>query len=144
MKKVLKWTGLSFICIVVILAAAVTTMFWSELRSLASIKQIDDYGMFQMTYFGDYGFDDFLLVGAESDSDVEAFITKRLLRGIPINFNITGGGCTVFVTRNAAGEVIFGRNFDFGTYSPSMQVITRPDNGYVSISTVNLQFLEGN
>jgi len=116
-------------------------MFWSELRSLASIKQIDDYGMFQMTYFGDYGFDDFLLVGAESDSDVEAFITKRLLRGIPFSFNITGGGCTVFVARNAAGEVIFGRNFDFGTYSPSMQVITRPDNGYASISTVNLQYL---
>ena len=141
MKKVLKWAGLTFICIVIILIVAFTTVFWSELRSLASIKQIDDYGMFQMTYFGDYGFDDFLLVGAESDSDVEAFITERLLRGIPINLNITGGGCTVFVARSVAGEVIFGRNFDFGTYSPSMQVITRPDNGYASISTVNLQFI---
>jgi hypothetical protein len=55
--------------------------------------------------------------------------------------NIASGGCTVFVTHNAAGEIIFGRNFDFPTYSPSMQVTTRPDNGYASISTVNLQFL---
>jgi len=96
--------------------------------------------MFQMTYFGDYGFDDFLLIGAESDSDIEAFVMERLLRGIPFSFNITGGGCTVFVVRNDAGEVIFGRNFDF-EHSPSMQVVTRPNNGYASVSTVNLLFL---
>jgi len=103
--------------------------------------------MFQMTYFGDYGFDDFLLIGAESDRDIEIFVMERLLRGIPFDFNITGGGCTVFVARNAAGEVIFGRNFDFPHYSPSMQVFTRPNNGYASVSTVNLSFLgfhEGN
>ena len=38
------------------------------------------------------------------------------------------------------GEILFGRNFDFG-YSPSMQVFTDPDNGYASVSTVNLSFL---
>jgi len=116
-------------------------VLWNELRSLASIKQIDDYGIFQMTYFGDYGFDDFLLVGAESDGDIEAFVIGRLLRGAPINLNITGAGCTVFAVRNDSGEVIFGRNFGFPTYSPSMQVITRPNNGYASVSTVNLLFL---
>ena len=34
-------------------------LFWNELRSLTSIKQVDNYGMFQMTYYGDYGFDEF-------------------------------------------------------------------------------------
>ena len=35
---------------------------------------------------------------------------------------------------------IFGRNFDL-TYSPALVVETAPDNGYRSISTVNLAFL---
>ena len=141
MKKNLIRVGVIILGLVLICIVAVAVIFINEFRSLASIRKADDYGMFQMTYFGDYGFDDFLLVGAESDRDVEAFLTERLLRGFPIDLNITSGGCTVFVTHNAVGEVIFGRNFDFPTYSPSMQLITRPDNGYVSISTVNLQFL---
>ena len=36
-----------------------------------------------MTYYGDYGFDEFLEVGATSDVDIEAFVTKRLLKGLP-------------------------------------------------------------
>ena len=52
---------------------------------------------------------------------------------------ITGGGCTAFVTRNERGEIIYGRNFDF-TYAPSLQVFTDPENGYASVSTVNLSF----
>jgi len=141
MRRNLMRIGVILLCIAVTCAIVVTIAFRNELRTLASIRQVDDYGMFQMTYFGDYGFDDFLLVGAESDRDVEAFVVNRLLRGIPIDLNITGGGCTVFVIRNNEGEVLFGRNFDFGTYSPPIQLITRPDNGYASISTVNMQFL---
>jgi len=140
MSKILIRIGIILLSIVLICAIAVTVIFRNELRSLASIRQIDDYSMFQMTYFGDYGFDDFLLVGAESDRDIEEFVVERLLRGIPFSFDVTGGGCTVFVVRNEVGEVIFGRNFDFD-HSPSMQVVTRPSNGYASISTVNLLFL---
>ena len=140
MKKIFIRIGAVLLSIVIVCAIVVIALFRNEFRSLASIRQIDDYGMFQMTYFGDYGFDDFLLIGAESDSDIETFVMERLLRGIPFNFNITGGGCTVFVVRNDAGEVIFGRNFDF-EHSPSMQIFTRPNNGYTSVSTVNLLFL---
>ena len=56
----------------------ITTLisFRNELRSLASLKKVDNYGMYQMTYYGDYGFDDFLEIGAENDADIEAFVTK--------------------------------------------------------------------
>jgi penicillin V acylase-like amidase (Ntn superfamily) len=96
--------------------------------------------MYQMTYYGDYNFDEFLTVGAKSDSDVEKFVTKKLLKGLPIDFNVTGAGCTVFVTKNEKGEMVMSRNFDFD-YAPSMQIYTNPDNGYASVSTVNLSFL---
>lgn len=92
-----------------------------------------------MTYYGDYGFDEFLEVGALSDKDIEEFVTKRLLKGIPINLGVTGNGCTAFVTKNEKEEVIYGRNFDF-LYAPSLQLYTEPKNGYKSVSTVNLSF----
>ena len=92
-----------------------------------------------MTYYGDYGFDEFLEVGANNDADIEAFVTRRLLKGLPIDLGVTGDGCTAFVVKDENGNVLFGRNFDF-TYAPSLQLFTAPDNGYASVSTVNLAF----
>ncbi len=139
MKKMLKRTGLIVLCLVLAVAVISTILFRNELRSLYSLRKVDEYGMFQMTYYGDYGFDDFLKTGATSDNDIESFVTKRLLKGLPIDLGITGDGCTAFVTRNNYGEIIYGRNFDF-TYAPSLQVFTNPNNGYASVSTVNLSF----
>jgi len=95
--------------------------------------------MFQMTYYGDYGFDEFLELGATSDKDIESFVAKRLLKGLPIDLGIVGDGCTAFVTQNEKGEVIYGRNYDF-PYTPSLQLVTNPQNGYASVSTVDLAF----
>lgn len=53
--------------------------------------------MYQMTYYGDYGFDEFLKVGAGSDEEIEAFVTNRLLKGMPIDLAVTSGGCSAFV-----------------------------------------------
>ena len=73
------------------------------------------------------------------DADIEAFVTKRLLKGLPINLGVTGDGCTAFVVKNESGDILFGRNFDF-LYAPSLQLYTAPNNGYASVSTVNLAF----
>jgi len=114
-------------------------LFFNEVRSLASLKVIDAYPMYQMTYHGDYGFDEFLKAGAKSDRDIEKFVTKRLLKGLPIDINVTGAGCTAFVAENDKGDTIFARNFDFA-YTPSLRLWTQPKNGYASVSTVNLSF----
>lgn len=132
-------TLLTIIILLVLLLVIILSLFWNELRSLSSLKKIDDYGMYQMTYYGDYGFDDFLEIGATSDAEIEAFVTSRLLKGLPIDLGVTGAGCTAFVTKNENGEILFGRNFDF-LYAPSLQLFTKPKNGYASVSTVNLTF----
>lgn len=138
-KKIIKrfLTGIAVVLLVIVIGA--TALFWNELRTLFSLEKIDDYGAYQMTYYGDYGFDEFLEVGASSDKDIEKFVTKRLLKGMPINLGVTGDGCTAFVTKNEKGEVLYGRNFDF-LYAPSLQLYTEPQNGYRSVSTVNLSF----
>ena len=141
MIKILKRIGTSAACILVILTVTAIVLFWNELRSLSSIKKLDDHPLLQMTYFGDYGFDKFLETGAKRDGELESFITKRLTRGLPVNFGLTDGwGCTVFAVKNEKGEVLFCRNYDF-PYTPAMQVFTSPDNGFRSVSTVELDFL---
>lgn len=139
MKKALRRTGLFGLGIILLTVTIGIILFWNELRTLSTLKKVDDYGMFQMTYYGDYGFDDFLKTGATRDSDIESYVTKRLLKGLSIDLGVTGDGCTAFVTHNERGEIIYGRNFDF-KYAPSLQVFTAPDNGYKSVSTVNLSF----
>ena len=126
-------------CVLAAAVLAAAALFLNELRSLATLKKVDGHPMYTMTYYGDYGFDEFLKVGAKKDSDIEAIVTKRLLKGLPIDLGVTGDGCTAFVTQNENGEVLFGRNFDFD-YTPSLQVKTKPENGYASVSTVNLTF----
>ncbi len=121
------------------LLAAALALCWNELRSLCSLERLDDYGLYRMTYYGSYGFDEFLEAGAESDREIEAFVTRRLLKGLPLDLNVTGGGCTAFAVRDGRGDVLFGRNFDFA-YAPSLQLFTDPADGYASVSTVNLAF----
>lgn len=138
-KKILK-IGLIIIFLIFIFASiSLFILFRNEIRTLTSLKKIDDNGMYQMTYYGDYGFDDFLKIGATNDKDIEEYVTKRLLKGISIKFNVSESGCTAFVTRNENNDVIFARNFDFD-YAPSLQLYTNPKNGYASVSTVNLSF----
>ncbi len=129
--------GIGIALLMIIIIALI--LFRNELRTLMSLEKVDDYGMYQMTYYGDYGFDEFLEIGANDDADIEAFVTKRLLKGLPINLGVTGDGCTAFVVKNENGDILFGRNFDF-IYAPSLQLYTAPNNGYASVSTVNLAF----
>jgi len=139
-KKFIKRFIIGIVVVLLVMVVGAIALFWNELRTISSITKIDDYGAYQMTYYGDYGFDKFLEVGAESDADIEKFVVKRLLKGLPIDLGITGGGCTCFSVKNEQGEILYGRNFDY-SYSPTLQVYTEPKNGYASISTVSLSFI---
>ena len=137
-KKIIKKTLFGILLLLVFVLVIAVVLFRHELKSLMSLKQKSP-SVYTMTYSGDYGFDEFLKTRAKSDKDVEAFVTKRLLKGLPIQINVTDAGCTCFVSRNENNEVIFGRNFDF-SYAPMLQVHTKPKDGYASVSTVKLSY----
>lgn len=140
MHKIVKRTLLTIAFLLLATILLLLVLFWNELRSLASIRKVDDHPLYQMTYHGDYGFDEFLEVGAKSDRDMEAFVIKRLLKGVNIDLNITDAGCTAFVAKDETGKHIFAQNFDF-RYAPALQIFTTLQNGYRSVSTVNLSFV---
>ena len=72
-------------------------------------------------------------MGAKSDAELKKFIISRLLKGIPMDFELTELGCSTFAAKLSDGSSVYGRNFD-EVACPSMMVITRPENGYVSIT----------
>lgn len=84
----------------IVLILAFIILFFNEIRTLVSLKKVDDHPMYTMTYYGDYGFDEFLKTGAKDDSDIEKYVTKRLLKGLEIDLGVVGDGCTAFVTKN--------------------------------------------
>lgn len=139
-KKRLLYIVGSLVALFAIVVVGGAFMFRNELKTLDSLKKVDDNVLYTMKYEGDYGFDDFLKEGASTDAELVKFVTDRLLKGVPLEFSIPDLGCSTFSAQTEDGDQIFGRNFDL-TYSPALFVETKPDNGYRSFSTVNLAFL---
>lgn len=127
------------LAVLVILAAGVGFLFRNEIKTANSLKKVDD-NFYIMKYYGDYGFDDFLKVGASDDAELVKFLTKRLLKGLPIQMKTPNLSCSTFQAATLEGDYIFGRNFDYK--SIGMLLYTQPDNGYKSISMVNMNFLD--
>lgn len=131
---------LALVLLIAAAAAVVLLMFQRELRTLGTLQRVGDTSLFTMEYIGDYGFDDFLETGASTDPELVGFITGRLLKGLPMEFDLPDLGCSTFAVETPEGERLFGRNFDM-YYSPALFVRTAPDNGYKSISMVNLAYI---
>lgn len=106
----------------------------------AEITELED-GFFAVRYEGDYGFDEFLTQGgASSDSEVVAYLSEHLLSGFDLGFLGDVFGCSTIAATGFEGEALFGRNFDWNTCE-AMVVASVPENGYASISTVNMDFI---
>lgn len=106
--------GIGIALLIIIIAALV--LFRNELRSLMSLKKVDDYGMYQMTYYGDYEFDDFLETGAENDADIEALLAdvgifdgNRDKLQWSVLYNLTTGYGDIFANRKTNNIIGFNR-----------------------------------
>lgn len=86
-------------------------------KTLESIVKIHEYPIYVMTFYGDYGFDDFLKVGHP--------------RSYAARYHEEG--CSGFSTLPKKGNKLFGRNFDLSIY-PVLVMYTDPPNGYASVS----------
>ncbi len=132
---------IALVALIVIAVAGLAFMFRNEIATVASIKKVNDYPFYTMTYQGDYGIDEFLEQGgASNDAELIDFVVQHLMKGLPVTIELPDLACSTFNAVTPEGDDIFGRNFDL-SYSPSMLVRTDPDNGYASISMVNLGFL---
>ena len=107
-KKIVKFTGISVVTVLLILVLGLYAMFHNEVSTINSINKLNDYPLYQMEYKGDYGFDSFLETGASNDKELVDFVVKRLLKGLPIEIKIPSHGCSTFRAENENGDRIFG------------------------------------
>ncbi len=98
-------------------------------------------GLSAVRYDGDYGFDGFLEQGgASSDREVVGYLAENLIGELGLDFLGNFFGCSTITANSPAGGVLFGRNFDWNTCQ-AMVVEAHPENGYASLSTVNMDFI---
>jgi hypothetical protein len=71
-----------------------------------------------MTYYGDYGFDEFIKVDHPWD---------------PLASNIKEG-CSCFGALNIEGKILYGRNLDLNEPYSVLVLYTDPPDGYASVS----------
>lgn len=100
-------------------------------------------GLSTVRFDGNYGFDEFLSQGgAEKDSDVISYLTSQVLIGVSdIRFNSGPFGCSTLSVKDRDVGYLYGRNFDWDSCN-AMIVSSKPDTGYASVSTVNMNFIQ--
>lgn len=92
---------------------------------------------------GEDGFTEFLARGgASSDMEVVEYLSEQMLSDIPgLIFGGNPFGCSTFSVQGEEGGYFFGRNFDWNSCD-AMIVSAKPAQGYASVSTVNMDFIQ--
>jgi len=111
------------------------------------IQKFGDNNFRIFEYEGDYKFNEFMEEGgAESEYDLFEYIFKRHGFDFPYNdtdykFPFKGNACSAFTVQNENGDgFFFGRNYDYPN-GEALAVITRPNNGYASISAIDINMI---
>jgi hypothetical protein len=96
-------------------------------RTLASLQKVADYPLFVMTYYGGYGFQDFLQHGLRAEARPGSELSQAW-------------ACTVFSALSEEGDLVLGRNFDWYNHA-ALLLYTDPSDGYASVSLVDASYL---
>ena len=139
--RIIPWLLTMALCI---LPAAGQAQSVETLRPITPTEQITtlENGLTAVRFEGDDLFETFLAEGgAASDAEVAAFLTRRVMEGSGILQWVDGlFGCSTLAASTPGGQRLFGRNFDWQACQ-GMIVQAVPENGYASVSTVNMDFV---
>lgn len=108
----------------------------------SEITQLEE-GLSVVRYEGNYGFDGFLEQGgASSDAEVAEYISSEIQSNLPsLIFGGNPFGCSTLSVPGTEGGYLFGRNFDWD-HCNGLIISSKPENGYASVSTVNMDFIQ--
>lgn len=122
------------------LMASCSGFYIDKMEAGDSVTKVAD-NLWSMRYMGDYKFEEFLKQGgASSDGQVSEYLNGMLRATKSVDLQEEGYGCSTICTQDSLGNVYFGRNFDWKDCR-IMTVMTVPYDGYMSISTANLDVL---
>jgi hypothetical protein len=95
----------------------------AETKTLASLKQVDDYPLYTMQYYREYATRRTSSRSAAQEAG-----------------SVPGWACSLFTVLLDEDHLLYGRNFDWD-FSPALLVFTHPPDGYASVSMVDIAYL---
>jgi hypothetical protein len=99
-----------------------------EIATLSSLEKVDDYPLYTMHYYGTY---DISVTPVTSEGvDLVEFVRQ----------NPRPWACSLFAALGDDENMLYGRNFDW-EYSPALLLFTHPQDGYASVSMVDITYL---
>lgn len=134
---------ISLVAILLVVIFAALAVFQGEARTLLSVKEKGETGIYEVNYVADYKLDELLEAGGASTEDqLVQYIIKTMLKGLPIEvpYEIPNLACSMFYAQTPENGYIIGRNLDNQTTDLAV-VRTSPKGAYSSVSVVNLSFL---
>ena len=137
MSNNLKIATVAAAAVVVLLVASFIGFSSNKGDSLGfTVEEID--GIPHITITADYGFDDYLETGSCDLEEFYDYIQDNVTDGKRIP-GINPISCSAFtITKEDSNAPYAGRNFDFRYSEPGI-IHTNPNNGYSSMSTVDLR-----
>ena len=138
-KKIL----VAILAVLLIVLVGALAVFQGEARTLLSVKEKGDTGIYEINYAADYKLDELLEAGgASTEEQLVQYIIKTMLKGLPIDvpYEIPNLACSTFYAETPEKGYIFGRNLDNQTTDLAV-IRTSPKGAYSSVSVVNLSFL---
>ena len=133
---------------VVLLAIAITAavLLYGSLITIGTLKEVDT-DLYRIHYRQDYHLDKALSSNISTEQEFLDFISKNFFFGYPIEGNQDYIACSAFLTQNADGGYLTGRNFDYSE-TDLLAVYTTPRDGYASIAmaplaALNIDFSQG-
>ena len=154
MKKIIKVICIVFssiISLILISIALIAFIFRNEISAISSIElrkpRVENSlqcGIYEMTYKGDYYFDDFIKQGGtKSDTEFLTFIRNKMTKGLlNTKLYIPKVGCSSFTARTFDGQRLFARNYDLYSTNTCILRVKGNKKRHASVSSVDLSFLD--
>jgi hypothetical protein len=123
--------AIRFVSFLILLLFIPTGCIVNDCRTLSSFKKVDDFPLYTMRYYGNYGMKD--LQTGRGLNCLEQWGIKKLL---PQSNNPQ---CACFAAMSPQADAVFGRNFDWNTEA-ALLLFTDPTDGYASVSMVDITY----
>lgn len=142
MKNTAKKIASAVIAIIVAVVIAVLLIWRGEIRTIASVHQVDNDGyLYEMEYHAAYDLDELVESDIDENTKLLEYVIGKLSRGLYKPHVEKAGNqfsCTSFQAAKSEGEGYwFGRNYDFFK-NPTMVVHSHPRKGYASLSVCDM------
>lgn len=149
-KKTVIGVAVALLALILLAGITIFAVWHNEIGTLMNFKMIRDRNdahldgaVYTMEVKGGFYLDEFVEQGGvKSDSELIAFVTKNITKGlIPMEISDPEIGCSSFTAKTEDGDVLFGRNYDFSKTNTCIVFTEANEGRHATISTVDLQFL---